>query len=72
MYLRKAAGGVRAVKLTSQRLEGVAWLWPEPGPALLDWRNRFNRHLNELENDSSRLNSKTSLNTKHKLYLAAR
>ena len=32
-------------------LDGVAFLWPEPGAALLDWRNRFNAALANLDHE---------------------
>lgn len=40
-------------KVTFPKVGGVPWLWPEPGPALLDWRNRCNRLLGEIESELS-------------------
>ena len=40
-------------KVDFPMLGDVAWLWPEPGNALLDWRNRYNRLLAELEHSES-------------------
>ncbi len=37
-----------ACKVNFPQLSGVPFLWPEPGGALLDWRNRFNMALADL------------------------
>ncbi len=50
--LNKQADG-RLVSAEAQisfpSLEGIPFLWPEPGAALLDWRNRYNAALADIE-----------------------
>ena len=40
---------------------GVAWLWPDPGNALLDWRNRCNRLLASVNAEHTQLHTNIAL-----------
>lgn len=59
-----------ACSVNYPQLGEVQCLWPEPGAALLDWRNRFNRRLSELDQETTTLAADPEQTPAQQHYLA--